>query len=191
MRTPRTIVFCSACLIVLPGTGCMPRMTIEDIARLRPPRPSELDRLDRLVGEWETVGEVRMSVLEKPLPTTGRSVARWAHDERFLIEEAVLDMGELGRVSGTSLWTYDARARRYRMWWFDSLGETSRAEITFHERTDTWHMRTRGQKYGYTTTGRGTLRHLDDDTLEWTWREFDATGLIKLADMKGVSRRQR
>jgi hypothetical protein len=170
--------------------GCMPRMTIEEIADMRPPRAPELDRLDRLVGDWDTVGEVRMAVLDETLQTTGRSSAQWMLDKRFLREDAELDMGALGRVTGTSIWSYEPGANKYHMWWFDSLGETSHAVITFNHRTDTWHMRTRGRKYGYATSGRGTLRHVDDDTLEWTWQEFDGTGLFKLADMKGVSRRR-
>jgi len=175
----------------LTSAACMPRMTIQDIADMRPPRAAQLDRLERLIGEWETEGEVRMAVLDQPLTATGRSTARWTLDRRFLMEEAELDMGDLGRVSGTSIWSYDAAIGKYRMWWFDSLGETSESVITYDEKSDAFFMRTRGRKYGYATTGRGTLRHVDENTLAWTWKEFDGMGLIELADMKGVSRRRK
>jgi hypothetical protein len=186
---PRSTFFAGLVLAAILPAGCMPRMTIQEIADMRPPRPPELDRLDRLVGDWETVGEVRMTVLDEALHT-GRSSARWILDKRFLREDAELELGELGKVTGTSIWSFDPAAGKYHMWWFDSLGETSHAVITFDPRADAWFMRTRGRKYGYATSGRGTLRHLDDDTLEWTWQEFDATGLFRLADMKGVSRRR-
>ena len=171
-------------------SGCMPKMTLESIKQMQPPRPVELDRLEMLLGEWETTGEVRMAVLDEPMRTTGSNIATWALDRRMVVEHASLDMGPLGKMTGMSIWSWDPTIKKYRMWWFDSFGETAEAVVTYDEATETWHMRGTGQKYGYKTSGRGTLRRVDDDTLEWTWKEYDALGLIKFADMKGVSRRK-
>ena len=177
-----------ACPTVL-LTGC--KMTAADIVAMQPPRAPQLDKLQFMIGSWETEGDVHMMVMDEPLHTTGQNEARWALDRRFLIEEATLDMGELGRITGMSIWWWDPTIKKYRMSWFDSMGETSHAVVTYHERTDTWHMKAKGQKYGYKTSGKGTLKRIDDDTLEWTWKEYDSLGLIKLADMKGFSRRKK
>jgi len=172
------------------SAGCMPKMSIEQIKAMQPVRPPQLDRLDMLLGKWETSGEVRMTVLDGVLSTSGSNEATWAMDKRFLVDRADLNMGELGAMTGMSIWTWDPTVRKYRMWWFDSFGETSEATASYNETTRTWHMKARGQKYGHATTGKGTLRQIDENTLEWTWKEYAGLGLIKLADMKGISRRQ-
>ena len=74
--------------------------------------------------------------------------------------------------------------------WTDSPSRGESAIATFNEKTRTWHISAKGQKYGFATSGKGTLRQIDDDTLEWTWKEYDRFGLILLADMKGISRRK-
>ena len=177
------------CLLAAP-LGCMPKMTVDQIKQMQPARPVELDRLDMLLGRWETEGQVKLSVLDEPLRTTGTNEAVWSLDRRMLIEHAELNMGALGKLTGMSIWTWDPSRKKYRMWWFDSFGETSEAMVTYNEATETWHMSGTGQKWGYNTRGRGTLRRIDADTLEWTWQEWDRLGLFKLADMKGLSRRQ-
>ncbi|MCH7802377.1 MAG: cyclic nucleotide-binding domain-containing protein, partial [Chloroflexi bacterium] len=58
----------------------------------------------------------------------------------------------------------------------DSFGEISEAVVRSDEASQTWHMRAKGQKYGHATSGRGTLRCIDENTLEWTWNEYDALG---------------
>lgn len=188
------IVATLSCQIML-LTGCkMPLMgcqiTPADIVAMQPQRAPELDRLERLLGSWDTEGSISMMSMETPVHTTGHNEASWALDRRFLIEHAELDMGELGKITGMSIWWWDPAIRKYRMEWLDSLGETSHAVVTFNERTDTWHMKAVGQKYGHKTSGRGTLKHIDDNTLEWTWKEYDSLGLFQLADMKGTSKRK-
>jgi hypothetical protein len=50
-------------------------------------------------------------------------------------------------------------------------------------------MKAKGQKYGRRTSGSGTIRRIDDNTFEWTWNEASASGLIRFATMRGISRR--
>ena len=180
------ITLCTATL----GAGCMPKMSFEDIKQMQPPRAVELDRLEMLLGDWITEGEVSMAVMDEVMRTTGTNHAVWSLDRRMVVDHADLDMGPLGKMTGMSIWSWDPSIKKYRMWWFDSFGETSEAIVTYNESTQTWHMKGKGQKYGYKTSGRGTLRRIDDDTLEWTWKEYDAFGIIQLADMKGISRRK-
>lgn len=173
--------------ILLPG--CMPKMTVEQIAGFVPEKPAELDRLNMFLGEWETTGTIELSVLDEPIATSGRNRAAWTLDGYVLEDNADLNMGPFGRVKGTTHWTYDSAIGKYRMWWFDTLGETSTVVATFDERSQTWRMKAAGQKYGRRTSGRGTIRRVDDNTLEWTWDEASASGLIRFAKMRGTSRR--
>lgn len=177
-----------ACLSAVFLTGCLPKLSTSDLGQLRPQRPAELDRLEMLLGDWETTGEIRMTVADDVIHTRGHNHAEWSLDRRMFVEHAQLDMGAMGPMSGMSIWTYDEGAKKYRMWWFDSFGETSEAVVKFDEKTSTWHMKATGQKYGYSTSGSGTIRRIDADTLEWTWVERGFK-LLKLAEMKGTSRR--
>jgi|CXWL01.1.fsa_nt_gi hypothetical protein len=178
----------TACLLLL-SLGCIPKMTVEQIREFQPERPVELDRLNMFLGEWETTGTIELAMLDKPFATSGRNQAEWTLDGRVLEDHSDLSMGPFGRMKGKTLWAWDAALGKYRMWWFDTLGETSEVVATFNERTNTWRMKARGQKYGRHTSGRGTIRRIDENTLEWTWNEASASGLIRFAKMRGTSRR--
>lgn len=180
---------CASLIALCCSTACMPKMSVEQIAAYQPERPAELDQLDMLLGEWETTGTIELAVVDEPITTSGRNKAQWTMDGRVLEDQADLDMGPFGRVTGKTLWTWDPSLQKHRMWWFDSLGETSEVVATFDPRTQTWKMKAKGQKYGRRTSGSGTIRRIDDNTLEWTWNEASASGLITFAKMRGTSRR--
>ena len=170
--------------------GCLPKLTTDQLRDAQPPRPEELDRLDQLLGDWETEGRIDLAVLDEPIHTQGHNQAIWTLDRRVMLDRAELDMGPLGRITGQTMWTWDESIGKYRMWWFDSLGETSQAVVRYDDRSRTWHMKSTGVKYGRRTGGWGSIKHLDDDTLEWTWVETDSLGLIRFAEMHGTSRRK-
>ena len=107
----------------------------------------------------------------------------------MLVEHASLDMGPMGPMSGMSIWTFDEGSEKYKMWWFDSFGETSEVIATWNDRRKTWRLKSTGQKYGHSTSGFGTIRLIEDGVLEWTWVEQDALGVITFARMQGTSRR--
>jgi len=173
------------------GAGCLPKMTVEELGSFQPVRPAELDKLDMLLGSWETAGEVEMAILDEIVYTSGTNEAKWSLDRRMIVDHAELDMGPLGKLTGFTVWMWDEAIGKYRMWWFDSMGEFAEGTVTYDESTRTWHIKTSGSKYGYSTSGTGTIRQIDEDTLEWTWREGDAWGFVKLADMRGVSTRRK
>lgn len=166
-------------------------MTAEELGSFEPQRPAQLDKLDMLLGSWETVGEVEMAILDEVVHTSGTNEAKWSLDRRMIVDHAELDMGPLGKLTGFTVWTWDEAIGKYRMWWFDSMGEFAEGIVTYDESSKAWQIKTTGSKYGYSTSGRGTIRQIDGDTLEWTWREGDGWGLMRLADMRGVSTRRK
>lgn len=153
-------------------------------------RPVELDRLNALSGKWRTEGEVRMLGLGDPIHTTGKSEANWECDRRLLVERSSFDMGTLGPMSGVSVWSFDARSKHYEMHWFDSFGESAKGTAWFNAKKNTWEMRVRGRNAITDIVADGTIRIVNDDTLEWTWKQYDAWHLLQFADMKGRSVRE-
>ncbi len=169
-------------------TGCMPKMTIEELKEMMPQRPAELDKLNAFAGNWTMEGEARMAGLDEVLKTSGSSESKWEGDGWYLVGRLVFSMGELGETQGLETWTYDTKSRKYRSTWVDSMGSIGTGESTHDEKTNTWQFK--ANMYGPfgRSTGKGTARVVDDNTLEWTWTEY--SGLMKTMEMTGTSRRQ-
>ncbi len=183
----RAIGLTCTCLLM---TGCTPKFTIEDIKNMTPERPVELDKLEMFMGTWESETEMNMSGLDEVLKGTGVGTMSWKADKRYLVEESEFDMGELGKMSGMGIWTYDPTIRRYRNWWFDSHGSVGQGTAKYCEESRTWHMKAKSKSPMGRTKGKGTAKFVDDDTIEWSWTERDGSGLFKIMDMTGTSRRK-
>ncbi len=175
---------------VLMLTGCMPKMTVEEMKAMMPERPVELDKLNAFVGEWEFTGEANFAFLEEPLQASGTNEAHWEGDNRFIVSRGVFTMGGLGEMTGHETWTYDTHSKKYRSTWTDSMGAVGFGESRYDEKTNTWFMKaTSHGPFGKSTMG-GTVKFLDADTMEWTWNEYMMGGLMKVSEMKGTSRRK-
>jgi len=167
-----------------------PPMTLDAMKAMMPPRPQQLQALDMLVGDWVTEGQVQFIGMEEPIATKGTSSARWECDKRFLIDHSDYDMGPLGPMKGVSVWGWDPQHRRFVFWWFDGFGESASGTARYDRDARTWHISTHGQSTRCSVKNSGTIRLIDDNTLEWTWVQYSAWGFPKYADMKGISRRR-
>lgn len=178
-------------LVVLTGlAGCMPTMTVEQMKAKMPERPAELDLLNMMVGRWEGTGTMKFTFLDETLEGKGTNTAAWECDNRVLVNRGTYEMGELGTMNGIEIWTWDDKAGKYRMHWFDSFGMTGNGTAKYDEETRTWHMKSRGKDPdGHKTISEGTITYTDADTLEWTWTEWSALKLFKIVEMSGTSRR--
>jgi hypothetical protein len=171
-------------------TGCMPKMTIEEMKAMRPERPAELSRLDQFVGNWVGKGEAKMAGIETPMTTSGRSEVQWGLDGWMLVEHGTYSMGELGEMNFHSFMTYDIKGRKYRSAWADSMGGYGTGTLRYNEKTDTWHMKAKSTSPFGNSTGKGTVRFVDDRTQEWTWNERAFFGLFKVMEMSGTATKQ-
>ncbi len=170
--------------------GCLQRnFDLEKVKEMIPEPSPELEKLNMLVGNWETSGRVKMLGLQEPLITKGTSEAIWECDGRFLTDRSHFELGELGPMSGMSIWTWDTKHRKYRMWWFDGFGETAKGFATFDEASQTWHIKTRGRNGWCSVISKGTIHRVDENTLAWTWKQWDGWHLFKIGDMSGTSTR--
>lgn len=156
-----------------------------------PPRAPELDRLDAFVGTWHSETQMEMEGAEEPMTMQGVESAEWGIDNRYLVQNMEYGTDE-NPMTGHSLWTWDEDAGVYRNWWFDSHGQTGEGTSRYDEEEGVWYMKTKGRNMsnGMKTVGEGTMKFIDDDTIEWTWSEWDSMRLVKFMEMSGVSRRQ-
>ena len=116
-RFGSTVVFCGLVL----SAGCAPKMTLEDLRGMRPERPAALDELDRFVGSWAWEGTMKMTGLDEPLKVSGKSEVKWAGDKWFLQIQESASIQELGNSEGTRIWSYDAKAKKFRSSWVEML----------------------------------------------------------------------
>lgn len=184
----RKLTLTSLAAVVL--TGCMPKMTLEDMKAMIPQRPVELDKLNAFAGKWESTGESKMAGLDEVLKASGTNEARWEGDNWYLVSRGTFNMGDFGEMQGLETWTYDTHSKKYRSTWTDSMGSVGTGTSTYNEKTNTWHMK--GTSHGPfgKTTGKGQVKFIDENTMEWTWKEYAMGGLIKTMEMTGTSRRR-
>jgi hypothetical protein len=87
-----------------------------------PQRTPEHDKLNFMAGTWKT-REVHAPAPWAPQGGTGEGQAtfRWTLGNLFLIQE-YRSKGSMGMTfEGHGLMTFDANAKRYTSWWFDSM----------------------------------------------------------------------
>ena len=179
-------------LVVLTGlAGCsIPTMTIQEMKEMMPDRPAELDLLNMMAGRWEGTATMKFTFLDEALEARGSNTATWECDNRVLVSRGTYEMDELGTMNGIEIWTWDDKAGKYRMHWFDSFGMTGNGTAKYDEETKTWHIKAKGKgPDGHRTVSEGTVTYTDADTLEWTWTEWTSLKLFKIAEMSGTSRR--
>lgn len=179
-------------LVALALFGCQAKPMDMDQAMKPPPRPAELDRLEKLVGVW--VGDATMKMHGSPdfMTSHGVETVSWEADGWVLISRFKYSMGDEDKMSGMGIWTWDPKAKKYRMWHFDSLGGSGVGTMTYDEEDDTWYFEGQGHNpyKGEKTVGEGWSKFTDANTQEWHWTEWGPWKLKKIMEGEGVSRRK-
>lgn len=170
--------------------GCVPNMTIDQMKEMKIVRPPELELLRMFAGKWESTGRAKMAGLEEDLMVTGTSEGTW-HAGRFcLVNEDVFTLGKLGDMKALTVWRWDAKSRVFRSHWTYNDGSAGTGKATFDPLTKTWHYTTKGSGPWCSLKGKGTIKYLDENNVLWEWHEWDGTGLVKIMELKGSSRRK-
>ena len=158
-------------------SGCSDlKMGAADKGEMKPPeRPKALDRLEVLVGNWEGTMEMKMAGSPEVMKATGTNSINWACDKWVLMEHFEANMGEAGKMSGIGMWAWDAKKQAFRIWWADNSGSISEGSASYNEADKSWTHQGSGDNpmLGKRTYGQGTSRFTDDNTMEWTWKEWD------------------
>ena len=155
-----------------------------------PPRPAELDRLGSLVGSWEGSGECKMAGQDKSITNKGSNTVTWDCDKRVLVERWEGEMGEGNKMHGIGVWTWDSEDKKYKIYWFDNFGGTGEGEATYNDATRTWTMNSESEGPMGKTVGKGTIKMVDNNTMDYTWEEWNGWKTQKMMEMKGTSRRK-
>lgn len=123
----------------------------------------------------------------------GRHVARWGPDRRFLIEEGRYGMSEEEAVAGIGFWTWDAHAKKYRLWWFDADGRVTAGTATYDESEDSFTYRTKVTDHvtGDVKYERGRTTYEDDDTARFEFAYYNSPLCwCRAMQITGVNKRQ-
>lgn len=180
------VLSCAVGALIL--TGCGEKKGAE--AMTKPPRPAELNLLDRMVGDWKGSGEMTMMGSDEVTHGTGASNFSWQLDNRVLVERSEFSMGEMGTMQGMGTWTWDDRHHYFHTTWVDSTGGYGSGRARTRDNGTTWKVRGKSVSPMGTTTGRGTMTFVDENTMNWEWAEYTFFGLIKVMEMEGTSTRQ-
>lgn len=193
MSNRRSFIITLLCCVA----GCaQPKLTLEDLKKMpKPERPKELAMLEPMVGSWTGTGEMIIPGLDQKLAGTGANTVAWDCDGRVLIEHfdwQMPDLGANGSMKGIVMYTFDPREKEFHMHMASSMGDMSRAEMTYDEKTKTWNIEEKGRDpmTGQPTKSRGTMKMPDNNTLEWQMTQYDAMGMTKKMEMKGTSKRK-
>lgn len=182
-----------AALLAVGLAGCQqPEIKLADILKV-PPRPAELDRLEMFVGRWEGAGEMKLVASDEVGTTRGVETVSWDADKWLLVSRFEYTTGDSeDKMVGVGIWTWDAKAKKYRLWSFDSFASFDTATATYDETNKTWHFKAKSRNLatGETCVGEGTLKMPDSDTQEWDFAIWDRWKLRKFVEMKGTSRRK-
>jgi Protein of unknown function (DUF1579) len=172
--------------------GCQEPDMAEMMAKQKA-RPSEMDMLSPMLGEWTSTSESKMMGMDEVMKGTGSGEYHWGVNDRYLMGTMKIDMGGMmGSLTGTEYWTYDSSIKKFRTWWFDDMGTAGTGTAWYDDASRTWKMRGKGYDTvgGRHTTYNGWMRFKNNVTLDWEWSEYGALGLVKFHEVSGTSRRK-
>jgi Protein of unknown function (DUF1579) len=177
------------CLCVV-ATGCMPKMTIDEMKAMMPERPPALDKLKMFVGSWNHEGVANFAAMDEPLKMKAHSTATLEGDGWYLVERATYSMDGFDDMMGLSVWTYDMAKERFRVTYFDTMGSQATGTATYDDDEKVWRMRVQNASPFGTSTAHATVTFEGTDKQKWTWTESAMFGLFKIMDMEATLTRQ-
>lgn len=193
--TPRRVLSVAClCLAGASIVGCQQKEISMEEAMKPPPRPAELDMLGNWVGNWNGSGDMTMYTKDGPQKMTATYSERieWIAGSQFLLARSEMNMGEGETMQMAAVFGWDRNEKEFRGWEFMSNGDTSTMEMEYDKEAGHWDMEGRGKNpmTGEPTYSQGTMKMVDDNTIEWQFTMWDSWKLKKIMDGKGTSRKQ-
>ena len=189
--TRRLIAFSLALTLGVALVGCQqPEAGMAHGHDGPPPRPAELDKLDSFIGNWTTTCDMTMN--GETTKCQGAGSSSWALDNRVVISKFEFDMGEMGKMQGMEVLTWDPSAGKYRTYWFDSMGGVGEGTMRYDDKSGMWVSK--GSSIdgmsGEARANSGTMKVLDSGKHEWSFKETDPWGFKTTMELKGISTKQ-
>ena len=146
------------------SSGDAPRLA--DVTEHR--RLPEHELLNSLIGKWITAGETVPTDGAPAVEVHASDIYEWVAGGFFVVHTAYGCIGDTP-VGGVEMIGYNAETKRFRTHFFDSQGNVSNQDLTFHDRTWTWsgpHARATGV---LSEDGQAmpTLHEWSDDGVKW------------------------
>jgi hypothetical protein len=137
-----------------------------------PPLPTELKVLERLVGSWDSVAVSKPADwTPKEVRTTSKITRKWILDGQVLQDTSEVSDGQ----EGFSLLTFDPQLKKYRSWWFNSEGNTSKSTGEWNAVAETMSF---SSDLDNGLVSRTSLRFIDDNHHDWRVVITDGTGKL-------------
>jgi len=145
---------------------------------MEPATPApELKKLDFMVGNWTTEGDIKPGLGMPSGKFSSTSHAAWMDGNFFLIEHSDMDMGAMGKGKELSILGYDLDRKVYTCNAFNSMGEAETSAGTVAG--DSWSWTSDEHMGGKTMKGRFTMKvlsptsytvkfELSQDATNWT-----------------------
>ncbi|MBN2447434.1 MAG: DUF1579 family protein [Phycisphaerae bacterium] len=164
-----------------------------DMSKMQPAdRPTELDKLDRLVGTWTGTAEMTAAGSDEVYKSDGKSVMTWEAGKRALLERFEYSMGDEDKMTGVSVYWWEPRDKKFHVWSTDSWGHIMTGTFTANADGTIWNFRTKSvdPASNSTSLGEGLIKFTNDNTQVWEWTEWDQWKTHKMMEMSGTTTRQ-
>jgi hypothetical protein len=146
------------------STGDAPRLAdVTEHARL-----AEHDLLNTLIGKWITVGETIPADGAPAVRIGASDIYEWVAGRFFVVHTTYGTIGNTP-VGGIEMIRSDPEARTFRTHFFDSQGNVSNQDLSFHGGTWTWSGRYARATGVLSEDGRTmpTRHEWSDDGMNW------------------------
>ena len=145
-------------------------------AQTTAPKPGpEHQKLEGLVGNWTTEGEVNENPLGPAEKWSGKITSEWFSGNFAVVRYVDEKYSVSGEDHTLEVIAYDGMAKTYTWYAVDSQGWTElvKASISGDVLTAVWEIQARGKTYKV----RGTLKGLGSDRLTWV-QEDSEDGIV-------------
>lgn len=171
--------------LVIVASGCGKPMKMADMMKV-PPRAAELDQLAPMAGNWDWSGKMTLCSSKESETMTGTSTVAWECDQRVMVERMQGKSATGEAFSGICMWTYDQAHKCFRLHCADSWGMTISGTATYNAETKTWTTKSCSPM----GMSRGTMRLVDNNTMEMKETMYCMWGMCKVMTMEGSSKRK-
>lgn len=186
---------CAAVLVA----GCETAQPVDPFSQ--PGVAPQMKQLEKFLGQWEGTAELISPTKEemaKHAPEIAEELGDEMHgtmsfemalDGRYLKGEGWYEMGSgAERVHYKEMWTWDAKHNKYRTFMFSNWGEHGMGWAWSNDGGATYMTKaTMTDAHGNSRTGKGWMKLVDGDTIEWEWTE--QMGLFNKMVFGGTSER--
>lgn len=159
----------------------------------KPAVPAEMAKLNGLIGDWQGEFSMMPAGVTDPaqaMKMTSKTKIEPVLDGMFLRETMEGDMGEMGKMSGVSMYSYDPHQKEYRTFWFSNWGEAVEGDMEHDEKSGEWRMSWKGHSpTGQPVIGEAVMKLTDSNTLTWSMTEWDSWHMKKLMTGSGTAKR--